>query len=201
MQRRSRVTVEDILIAAAHVFDDLGYASGTTNRIAAKAGVSIGTLYQYFSSKEAIAIALLERHVHDAMQRLRQWVSHCLTEQLSLDAAIAWLVHGILELHLEQPRLQRMLLEETPRTGGVQEAWHAAEREAARIIAGLLRCYPEVRHPTLERAAWMTVQTVQALTHHFAADPEHAMPRDAFEAELVALVRAYLVHGAPGCQA
>lgn len=156
--------------------------------------MSIGTLYQYFSSKEALAIALLERHVHEGMQRLQQWVSHCLTEQLSLDAAVAWLVRGMLDLHLEQPRLQRILLEETPRTRGIQEAWLAAEREAARIIAGLLRCYPEVQHPALERAAWIAVQTVESLTHHFAAHPEQTLSRADFEAELVALVHAYLVH-------
>lgn len=163
--------------------------------------MSIGTLYQYFSSKESIAVALLERHVAEGMLRLQRWVSHCLTEQLSLGDAVAWLVHGMLELHLEQPRLQRMLLEETPRTRGVQEAWLAAEREAARIIAGLLRCHPEVRHVPLERAAWMAVQTVESLTHQYAAHPEHAMPREEFEAELARLVWAYLVHGAAACQA
>ena len=51
--------MEAILGAAAQVFEARGYASGTTNRIAETAGVSIGTLYQYFPSKEALVVALL----------------------------------------------------------------------------------------------------------------------------------------------
>ena len=63
VQQRSRATVEEILSAAAQVFEARGYAAGTTNRIAERAGVSIGTLYQYFPSKEAIAVALLETYL------------------------------------------------------------------------------------------------------------------------------------------
>jgi AcrR family transcriptional regulator len=52
-QARSRDTVEALLQAAAQVFECHGYAAGTTNRIAERAGVSIGSLYQYFPNKDA----------------------------------------------------------------------------------------------------------------------------------------------------
>ena len=52
IQRRSRQTVEELLQAAAQVFEELGYAAATTNRIADRAGVSIGTLYQYFPNRD-----------------------------------------------------------------------------------------------------------------------------------------------------
>ncbi len=60
--------MDELLAAAAQIFEAHGYASGTTNRIAKRAGVSIGTLYQYFPSKEAIAVALLERHIAETDQ-------------------------------------------------------------------------------------------------------------------------------------
>ena len=47
-QSRSRATVEAILDAAAHILVTQGFAAASTNRIAEKAGVSIGSLYQYF---------------------------------------------------------------------------------------------------------------------------------------------------------
>ncbi|MBE0604637.1 MAG: helix-turn-helix transcriptional regulator, partial [Deltaproteobacteria bacterium] len=88
VQKRSRATVEDILAAAAQVFEDHGYANGTTNRIAEQAGVSIGTLYQYFPSKEAIAVALLERHIADTDRRSREWLGHMGAERHGLRAAL-----------------------------------------------------------------------------------------------------------------
>ena len=58
-------TVEAILTATAHILTKKGYASLSTNRIAERAGVSIGSLYQYFPNKEAIIKALRENHVND----------------------------------------------------------------------------------------------------------------------------------------
>jgi len=64
-QKRSRETVAVIYQAAAHVFSTNGYANTTTDHIAERAGVSIGTLYQYFPSKEAISLGLWEKHIKD----------------------------------------------------------------------------------------------------------------------------------------
>ncbi len=69
-QVRSRETFEAILQAAAQVFERRGYAAATTNRIAERAGVSIGSLYQYFPNKAAILVALSERHLQQGIARL-----------------------------------------------------------------------------------------------------------------------------------
>lgn len=60
-QTRAKVTRDAILVAAAHILEQDGEAAFTTNRVAEKAGVSIGSLYQYFPHKTAILIALAER--------------------------------------------------------------------------------------------------------------------------------------------
>src|SRR3569833_2023390 len=62
-QVRAELTRQRILTAAAHVFAEHGYAAGTTNRIAERARISIGSLYQYFPNKDAILAALLARHL------------------------------------------------------------------------------------------------------------------------------------------
>lgn len=62
-QARSRQTVEVILEAAAHLLDHGGYARLNTNAIAVRAGVSIGSLYQYFPNKEAICAELARRYL------------------------------------------------------------------------------------------------------------------------------------------
>jgi len=193
VQKRSKATVNEILSAAAQVFEAHGYASGTTNRIAERAGVSIGTLYQYFPSKEAIAVAMLERHIADTDHRLHEWVGHMVAEQHGLHAALHDYVTGMSEVHSGQPRLQHILIEETPLPERVHHALLEAERRAAKTVAGLLRLYPDVKHTSLERAGFMVVQTVETLTHRFAAHPdEQFISRTAFVDEVVAMLVAYL---------
>lgn len=193
VQHRSKVTVDMILLGAAQVFETHGYAAGTTNRIATRAGVSIGTLYQYFPSKEAIAVALLEQHIADTDHRLHEWVGHMVVEQHGLYEALLEYVTGMLEIHSRQPRLQHILLEETPLPERVHQALIEAERHAAKTVAGLLRLYPEVRHTCLDHTCFVIVQTVESLTHRFAAHPDDQfIPRTTFVYEVVKMLIAYL---------
>src|SRR6185436_18877511 len=62
-QQRSRQTVEAVLDAVPHVLRRHGAEAITTNRVAEAAGISIGSLYQYFPDKQAIFMALHDRHV------------------------------------------------------------------------------------------------------------------------------------------
>ena len=93
-------------------------------------------------------------------------------EQHGLREALHDYVTGMLEIHSRQPRLQHMLLEETPLPERVHQALLEAERHAAKTVAGLFRLYPEVRRAYLEHAGFMVVQTVESLTHRFAAHPD-----------------------------
>jgi AcrR family transcriptional regulator len=61
VQSRSRATVEAVLAAAARILEDQGLSGFNTNAVAERAGVSIGSLYQYFPSKDAILVALMEQ--------------------------------------------------------------------------------------------------------------------------------------------
>ena len=62
-QRRSTETVARMLDAAARIYDERGYRATTTNNVAEEAGVSIGSLYQYFPNKDALLVALADRHL------------------------------------------------------------------------------------------------------------------------------------------
>src|SRR5580658_5824215 len=68
-QRRARQTVEAVLDAVVRLLKRDGSKAITTNRIAEAAGVSIGSVYQYFPDKRAIFAALHDRHA-EAMARL-----------------------------------------------------------------------------------------------------------------------------------
>jgi AcrR family transcriptional regulator len=184
--------VDDVLAAAAQVFEEVGYAGGTTNRIAQRAGVSIGTLYQYFPNKEALAVALLERHLARARHHFQEWVAQVVAEPHSLRETLRRFVEGMLALHSEGPRLQHVFLEETPLPPRIQETVFAFEKEAVKLATGLLRLSPQVRHPCVQDASMMAVQAVKSLTHHLAAHPDQGLPREVFAGELVRMLEAYL---------
>ena len=71
-QARASETVALILEAAAQVLEAGGLAAFTTNAVAERAGVSIGTLYQYFADKKAILLALLQQEVESTLANLRR---------------------------------------------------------------------------------------------------------------------------------
>lgn len=193
VQNRSKITVEAILAAAAQIFELHGYAGGTTNRIAERAGVSVGTLYQYFPSKEALAVALLEQHIQETQRRMREWVGHMVAENHALHEALEDYVAGMMDVHVERPRLQHILLEETPLPVHIHQLLLEAEHQSARAMAGLLRTFPDVRHPSLEHSAYLIIHTVEALTHRFAAHPDDpAIDRGSLQEELVSMLEHYL---------
>ena len=70
-QERSRSTVDALLEATARVLVKEGYDRASTNRIAEVAGVSIGSLYQYFPNKEALVAAVIDRHTEQVSQVTR----------------------------------------------------------------------------------------------------------------------------------
>ncbi len=109
-QRRSQVMVDVILQAAARVLAKSGWAKFNTNEVARIAGVSIGSLYQYFPNKLALAEAIREQHLAAILQVL----AGAATEEDSLALRVERLIEGIIAAHLINPSLHRVLLDEVP---------------------------------------------------------------------------------------
>ena len=94
VQQRAKVTADAILEAAEKIMLKEGYEQANTNRIAEVAGVSIGSLYQYFPNKEAIATSLIEKTVSTVAVQLRQTLHDLLEaplEEASRKANLAML--------------------------------------------------------------------------------------------------------------
>src|ERR1041384_213374 len=118
-QARAQATVEAIIKATARVLVDEGYDRASTNRIALAAGVSIGSLYQYFPSKEALVAALVENH----LGRMREALDHGLLWQEppgSRGARARLLVLGMMAAYRIDPQLHHVLCQEVPKIGELQ---------------------------------------------------------------------------------
>lgn len=97
IQERSATTVEAILEATIRILRTEGWARLTTTRVAGRAGVSVGSLYQYFPNREAIAAALVRRRTRDLLEAV-------LAKDLSGTAGRAETIHLVMSAFLAEKR-------------------------------------------------------------------------------------------------
>ena len=162
-QKRSRATVDALIEATARVLIKDGFARASTNRIAAAAGVSIGSLYQYFPSKEALVAAVIERHAQELSQVGRDTFLKAASRPIEI--AIRELVAAGINAHSVDPKLHRVLDEEVPRTGRFENV-DPLLRNASALLRGYLEAHrSEIDPADLDLAAFILVTTVEALTH------------------------------------
>lgn len=197
-QERSRQTVDAILEAAAQVFEERGLAGGTTDRVAARAGVSVGSLYQYFPDKKALLAALALRHVEEEVALARAWVGQ--VAQVSPDApealraVLAPFILALLARHRRRPRLMRLLLEENTESPQMEALLARWEDEMAMELRPLLLRFPRGQDPM---APWLVLHLVQGLVHHFVVHPPPQVPEARFVETLVDLVVLALADPGP----
>src|SRR3982751_1734405 len=114
-QERSRATVDALVEATARILVKEGFDKASTNRIAEVAGVSVGSLYQYFPGKEALVAAVIERHQREIKQTVHGELEEVLAQPV--ERAVRRLVAMAVRAHRVDPRLHRVLAEQIPRVG------------------------------------------------------------------------------------
>jgi AcrR family transcriptional regulator len=195
-QARGWETRERVLEAAARVFAEYGYAAGTTNRIAEAAGMSVGSLYQYFPNKDAILVALVRRHTEEGAVRLTALWAEAVAAPTLADR-VALFVDAVIANHRDQTRLHQVLFEEAPRPPELLADLHRLEVQLVDAVAGLLAVDPAVRpHQDLRVVAWFSVAAVESLTHRYVSSHPHG-DLAVLRQQLIDLVVAYLSRAAP----
>ena len=169
-QRRSRQTVDWILIAATQLFTTDGYRETTTNKIAERAGVSIGTLYQYFPNKDALLVALAERHMTETGGQVVAAIERAADEHCSLSELLRSVVAAAAEPHTDESALHRLLFQHALRSPATLSALRTVERRIADALAEqLVRL--GVGGPDPGLSALLVVQGVEAHLHGAALEP------------------------------
>jgi AcrR family transcriptional regulator len=193
-QQRSVETRARILDAARAVFGAHGYAAGTTNRIAAAAGLSIGSLYQYFPNKDAILVELVRAHIAEGVAAVDTAAEGF--DAADVEGTVRRVVTALVAVHAADRRLHQVLFEESPRPPGLLADLHAAEEAiTARVAAWLADAAPGLPDPYL--AARISVATVESLVHRLVASV-HPLDTGRFVDETTRLVHGYLSGTAPG---
>ena len=162
-QERSRATVDALLEATTRILIKEGYDGASTNRIAEVAGVSIGSLYQYFPSKEALVAAVIDRHTHAISEVTRNALVKAAA--LPIEAAAREFISVAIDAHCVNPKLHGVLAEQIPRVGRLENI-EANVRDGYALVRGYLEAHrDEIDVADLDLAAFVVVTVVEALTH------------------------------------
>lgn len=189
-QQRSREMVEAILEATARVLVREGYEGASTNRIAEVAGVSVGSLYQYFSNKESLVAELMARHL-DEMGRILEERFAGLRDA-PLEVAVRALISASVEAHAVRPRLHRVFVEQVPRVGDLGKIAAADRRIEEELLAFLGRHRRGVGREDLGLAAFLILCAVESAIHAAVVGRPEYVKDGRLADELTALVLGYL---------
>jgi AcrR family transcriptional regulator len=185
-QDRSKMTVDAILTAAAHILTEDGYDTASTNHIAERAGVSIGSLYQYFPNKEAIMTAVRERHTNEMAEIVESAVSQ--TAQQSLEAALHELVKACIAAHRIDSNLHQVLHEQVPRLNQ-----SSAEAKILLLLREfLIQRHNEIQAQNLELTVFILERTIESLVHAAVIEYPKFLQENQLEKELTRLLLSFL---------
>ena len=188
-QSRARATVADILAATARIVERDGYEALTTNEIARVAGVGVGSLYQYFATKDAVIEALQEEHfgkMGAAFLGRMEELEH---------APLHELVHGLATLmrtsELLNSKLSKRLLA-IPQRARPRVVLELEQRCAEILHRAFMRQAPRADAAALRISIFLVIQTVEALILSTSQYRPRGLTRQRYTQELANLVVRYL---------
>lgn len=202
-QQRSRATVDVLIQATTRILINEGFDKANTNRIAEVAGVSIGSLYQYFPGKDALVAAVIDLHNQQLAQTVRAALAEA--ESLAFDRGIRRIVTAAVEAHCIAPQLHRVLAEQMPRLERLQHA-EAINHDAQSMFREYLEEHrADIHTHDLELAAFVCGTAIEALSHHAVLHHPGAFAHPRMEIlidETTRLVVGYLQgsSGQSGCE-
>ena len=188
-QRRAQLTVEALLDAVIRILKRDGSAAVTTNRIAEVAGVSIGSVYQYFPHKRAIFEALHQRHL-EQVDRLVQdtIVEHA---ESSLDELVRALLEAMVQVHLSDPELYAFMYAEVSHSAGGTRTF-AQRLHGAFFLAIAARKHELKPNPDPVKVAFVVANMIDSLSHATALERPLGISLASARDEAIGAVLAYL---------
>jgi len=189
LQARSTASVEAILKATVQVLLKVGKEKLTTTRVAARAGVSVGTLYQYFPNKSALLRAALKLHMEEMLAEVDK-VCTAQRGQPAEEMAEALAV-AFLAVKMRDPKKSRALYSVSSDVEGAMIAASSAARVNG-AIAGLLRSAPEVLGTDPKLMATMLQSTIAGVKRQLLESETPDAQFGLMQRELVLVVRSYV---------
>jgi AcrR family transcriptional regulator len=189
-QTRAKVTVDAIVEATTQLLLKEGYARFTTARVAERAGVSVGTLYQYFPNKAALASAVVDHSCNTFLNAFETALGTGRRERLH--DCIKAIVDATLVSHHLAPDLHKIVRELAPQIGVEEKAAQVSHAMAGLIENALREHADEIAGDADLATAAMVIETIlEALAHRALTQPAQ-WESERLPAEAMRLVANYL---------
>lgn len=193
LQERAQFTVEAIVEAGAQVLCSEGYKGFTTNKAAERAGVSIGSLYQYFQSKEVLLAEIKRRHFEQLRACFQR--AYVTTSGEPFEIRVRAFIEASVEAHQLDPDLHRVLSDELSEFE-VKEDDRSANSVRVMIEQVLREHHADLRSGLdIALAARLSYVVVEELIHDAVVNEKLAPAGEHFVDELVLLLLAYFRTG------
>jgi AcrR family transcriptional regulator len=187
-QARAQSTVKALLEAGARILAEGGWPAFNTNAVAMRAGVSIGSLYEYFENKQALVDAIADGHLAQREALLAEGAARLGTITQTGELITA-LVEGSVMLHAHDPRLHRALASEVPLSPKVRERAERLRQGLTGLVAQWLAS--RVAEPRI--AAQLLVDTTDAVVHRWWTEDDGRLAHpERLALELQAMLGLYL---------
>jgi AcrR family transcriptional regulator len=144
IQARSTVTVEAISEATIQVLLSHGAERFTTTRVAERAGVSVGTLYQYYPNKQSLLFAVLEHHMNNVATRVEAACESACYKPLA--EMIKEMVEAFVDAKMERADVSAALYRVAADVGGPALIKRISQR-SRKAIAATLQTAPDAKSP------------------------------------------------------
>jgi AcrR family transcriptional regulator len=188
-QARALATQEAIVEAAAHIIAGGGLAAFNTNVVAERAGVSIGSLYQYFPNKDALMVALIKRGLGRQLDTFGAAVN-AVPDNADLTAVVRSLIQAAMQHHRDNSLLATAIDHEEARLPIQADLEHNLRSAGEWVRTALLRHNPAIDPIRLDRATRTLPALVRAVTDAWANLTPPQL--DVAEEEAVRSVLGYL---------
>src|SRR5262245_12132215 len=189
VQERSQQRIASILDAANDLFAEVGYEQATTNAIAARAGASIGSLYQFFADKHAILVALAQRYT-DQLRAVHDAVLTPQTAKLPLAEVYDRILRALADFHARN-RGFRPLFHGSATTGELARAAESLRQECIGRVEQMLALRAPGLTPVRRRLlATINVEATRALLP--LSESGDAAFREQVLGEIKALLMGYM---------
>jgi AcrR family transcriptional regulator len=189
-QERAYSTMEDILKATAHILEKEGFEKASTNKIAAKAGVSIGSLYQYFPTKDSIVALMMDRFMKHEMEIFNQVLAE--KNAKNLEQTIRAIIEAMMASKRKNRRFTKIFAQ---KIFGFNKFEMLKKVDDYLLELFKIHIEPfahEIRKDNLEMSLWMIMQAVKLIPVTLIFDERYDLDDPRVVDELVHMTYSYL---------
>lgn len=190
-QARAEATMEAIVEAAAQILERDGEEAATTARIAERAGVSIGTLYQYFADRDAVLAALIRRDRQTVGAEIMLRIAE--GNPSNAEAMVRDIIAALLAVMRPRRRRRRLIaLGTAMRVQAGDETASMIDRVGLMMVAVAARYPDDIARPLTPTRAYVLTRAVMGALRAALMENAKVLDEKDFEDELVRLALAYL---------